>query len=339
MNHNIFVPKYDKDGKRPLVLWSGGVDSTFLVLDHLNSGRVVDTLSVDAFVSPEKVSREALARLQMYGAFRHSQDMGKAVKQAAAKSFVGGVVDTINLSQACGQGRQTTFRQIIPWVSAIVLHFDPERHSHVELAYVLGDEINAWLHHVAQAVYHLSAVAQYAPIECYFPLAGRRKESLMRALNSWQVTLGSGDATVVRSILNMTWVCELPEAWGHCGECPACKREAQCRKELGIDPRPNVEDDGMPRMGMSSRWGERLKEEDITDYFQKVYPRDQFPQLYMSRPEMTIDEAHDAAIEEDAWRSMGNQPLSETDASGSAEGEMEITEGLPALNEGCYAKL
>lgn len=304
MKHDMFNPDYETHtNKRPLVLWSGGVDSTYLIWGHLGHGRVFDTVSADSYVAPEKLSREMLARKKIQSAFLHCEEFGQVVNETAAKSFRSPVMQTRNLSQLCPQGENSVqFRQVMPWIAASLMKFNPEVHSRVEVGYLMGDDISAWLHDIAETFYYLGRVILGTPVECYFPLATMRKGKLMSSLHGQKIELGVGDDADTYSLLDLTWVCELPHEGGHCGHCGPCKREAETRTELGIPARLRVSEEGLPLADMVKRRGESVDRDDVEDYFANTWPGDQYPQLYRSRPWLTTDEAHQMALDEDLLR-------------------------------------
>ena len=236
--HNYFKPKYSKKSRRmPLVLWSGGVDSTYLVYHHLQHSRNIDTLSVDGGQCHQKVMRESIARMALWRAFQHAdldQDLGRTARELAVPETKGDTHTAHGLLN-----RNAGFQQVLSWIMGVMRYYNPDRHSHVEMAYIMNDDMAPYMHYIAQTFEALGMMQFSEPVLVYFPLARTRKETIYPLLE--RVTIRSAREGVDRmSLLDLTWVCETPYIEGHCGTCAACLREVQVRQYNGMEPRKMV---------------------------------------------------------------------------------------------------
>lgn len=235
--HNIFKPTYSKKSRRvPLVLWSGGVDSTFLVFHHLRSGRVIDTVSIDGGQHYLKVMRESIARMALWRAFQNADmdaDLTRLSKQICVPEHKG---DTHTAHGLLNKGG---FQQILSWIIGVMRYYDPEKHSHVEMAYVMGDDMAAYVQYIADTFHALGMLQFCEPVKVYFPFMRNRKSQFYELMQRHTV-MAASEGRERMSLLDLTWVCELPEVDGHCGYCAACKKDAEVRKEVGLEPRKKV---------------------------------------------------------------------------------------------------
>lgn len=290
--HNIFKPKYSKKSSRvPLVLWSGGVDSTTLVFHHLKAGRRFDTVSIDGGQHHLKVMREAIARMALWRAFQNAdmdETIARTSRELASPEFK---ADSYPIFNTVGMGG---FQQILPWIMGVMRHFDPSKHSHVEMAYVLGDDMAGFIQYIADAFSALGMLQFCEPVQVCFPLMRDRKSGLYKILHARTVAPESDTQPRV-SLLDLTWVCELPEASGHCGECPACLKDAAIRHELGISERKFVEmdSDGIQLSYLVPDSGRNHKHRPLRSFdcgmaFNTVYPTREYPYLHSAR-EIELD--------------------------------------------------
>lgn len=126
--------------KIPLVLWSGGLDSTYIVWDHLSKDEPIDTLYVK-LNNKEKSERETKSRLliknllnQYSISIRNSYEIEMPV---------------------LGVSHNVTFTQPLLWLMSITLILDPDIHSHVELGYIRGDDYWHVKDYVEKSCYYL----------------------------------------------------------------------------------------------------------------------------------------------------------------------------------------
>lgn len=264
-----------------------------------------DVCAADPFSHPLKVVREQVARLMLARVFRHSEVFSQEMRMVAEMCLQDmSVVKVTNVSQISAGADHHAFRQVMPWITAALINFNPERHSHIEIAYVLGDDINMHLVDIAQAVYSLGRMLFGLPVQVYFPLAKTRKEKHYRHLNEYQVPLGRDDRTV--SLIDLVWVCELPSnKWAEaCGECHTCVREQQVRSGLMLPQRrPDDVSREFPVMANRDRVAPGLHlTGEIMNFLYGQYSQTDYPQLWFARPTQTVEEAHEEAFREQACR-------------------------------------
>jgi 7-cyano-7-deazaguanine synthase in queuosine biosynthesis len=205
--------------KRPLLLFSGGLDSTHMLRSTLQETDV-DILYIECGQHAQKIQAEHLARidiLRWIDAHRWVSDVaGEDVHRIRnhleyrALTFVG--APGMTLSQAP------------VWLFAALYHFDPGIHSEVRIAYVLGDDALIYRHEIEAAWTNLCLVSKGVSVPLVFPLMGWRKSTLVN--------------NTPADLLDLVWVCELPEWKGTtitpCHRCPACKRhDREMREAFG----------------------------------------------------------------------------------------------------------
>ncbi len=192
--------------KIPLLLFSGGLDSTFMLQQSLMESDV-DILYVDGGQAPLKIQAEELARLDILDWFIE-------VKKKNPTRFhsVRGQRHFNSPNFAGAPGALTS--QPVSWLIAALYHCDPERHSCVRVAYVMGDDMAGFRHELCKAWDALLMVTKlhFVPIE--FPLIFIKKPQLLREID--------------QELIPMTWTCETPvwlkKTLVPCGKCVPCKR-------------------------------------------------------------------------------------------------------------------
>jgi len=206
-------------GKRPLVLFSGGLDSTYLLHNLLASGEDVDVLYIDGGQGKAKIDAEKQAVAKLLKLFDAWHQEGHFEGRIRSRWLEG----KFTYSDA-GSFEKMSLQQVLPWLSTALQYAHPDRCSRVCIAYCLGDSVSAWLDKIQQAwtlLYSTIYYDQLVPLE--FPLKQYDKQFFLRYLPS--------------ALRNETWVCELPvqerrrigkhpARWKACGKCPACLRSA-----------------------------------------------------------------------------------------------------------------
>lgn len=194
--------------KRPLVLFSGGMDSTYLVQWFLQFGDV-DTMYVQANVHPLKVEKETQARKKLFALFE------KHYKYKVIQDH------QVNLDNV--YNRDAGFAvQPISWLTAAVSLFDVDKHSGLAVGYLLGDQAPAYRENLDGFWGHAWRL-----------LRGRSGNipplwfSLLDSHSTKRDVLNRIDKRLVTS----TWVCEEPTHQGEhahkriiaCGRCKPCR--------------------------------------------------------------------------------------------------------------------
>lgn len=211
--------------KRPLVLFSGGVDSTFLLYSHMVAFRSVDVLYVDGGQGPVKIRCEKKARQEILTWLRENASAWHVLERPDPLSKV----NFCNMPSA-------TWRQLVPWIIGAIEATDPEKHSSVEVGYLCTDS-NAQVFDKVIETWNLlwSICRKGEVVPLVFPLRLQYKSSVMKEMP--------------KELYDLTWVCELPKLsdsgtgeYIHCGSCSACEtrlvEEYRQRLRQGIADAP-----------------------------------------------------------------------------------------------------
>lgn len=192
-------------GKRPLVLFSGGMDSTML-MERLLAYTHVYTFYVEANQAPHKVTKEKEARQALFELFRERFEYSVQGDQ------------TFELNETYVKTANYAMVQPISWLTAGLIHFDPKRHSGLAVGYLLGDQAPAFrkdMDDFWRAGWALlRGHAEPAP-PLWFPLLdmGYTKADVIKHLD--------------RKLIHQTWVCENPLQRGErivvCEDCKPCR--------------------------------------------------------------------------------------------------------------------
>jgi 7-cyano-7-deazaguanine synthase in queuosine biosynthesis len=245
--YDYFTPPAYVEGTRPLVLFSGGVDSAARLLDLVKNGVNVDVVAIDAQVHPKKVEIERKARCHIL------TELKRTYPNVHVDCFgEWGRTDQFDFEPIHQHGMCSThfsYNQMLPWIVGALKSVRP-RTSHVEICYVLGDDAINALPFLAEAFRCLSIAILGREVKVYFPCANTRKQGLYKTLSEHVITkskrrLGRRATPMQRirccgptvTLLDLTWVCEMPRQHRACGNCPACERERDVRKAVGLKPR------------------------------------------------------------------------------------------------------
>jgi 7-cyano-7-deazaguanine synthase in queuosine biosynthesis len=202
--------------KRPLVLFSGGLDSTFNMLLHTLEGESVDYVYIDGGQGKSKVeSEQATIDRILTALHEHARRKEKDVWHR----FGGHPLSKVNFCNTPSAG----WRQPIPWLVSALEVVDPEKHSAVEVSYVQGDEIISRIPELQAAwaaMWSITKVGELVPLK--FPLKDVSKQGIL--------------CQMPEDLYKLTWVCETPSlqtfAWpktcldlerSHNGRCRACE--------------------------------------------------------------------------------------------------------------------
>ena len=210
--------------KRPLILFSSGLDSTYLLWTQLQKGNV-DVLYVSAGQHPSKVSAERSACTKIIEMLEEMTG-NRVVNQKYIK-----------VSDGIRHDSYWKFSQPASWMYAALHHVDYRAHSSVMIGYVLGDQILQCLGHLHAAWDSLYAISQHGVVPLEFPLLEVTKQHILSQLPN--------------NVAKQIWVCELPETVEgrhyHCGNCIPCmtmfsaiamdqySKGTEYSKEVGIE--------------------------------------------------------------------------------------------------------
>lgn len=188
----------------PLILFSGGLDSTYLLYQQLKKSDV-EILYVAANQHERKITAEINQRRKIINWL--SANAGEHQLYRIRREMR---VDM----QIKELGLDTAYHQIMPWFHAAIERSTGQRHSEVQMAYVMGDQIAYELQNIQQGWDILSKSLKHYPIPLTFPLVRTHKSRIMRLMPA--------------ALQALTWHCELPEPaegpdlYKACNLCTAC---------------------------------------------------------------------------------------------------------------------
>lgn len=229
----------------PLVVFSGGADSTLTLHNAMKEHNYVDTLYIKIPIAGLKYTMERDRRLKIFDLLRTIADsqIGNDYFVDITKSFhidkftprteyVDAGYDWLN--------DKLGFVQPPMWLFHAFTICDPKRHSSVQMGYIKGDDASLIANEMKNLWAALWAVGRpddkVVPLE--FPLIRRSKDDVLHILR-----------LIDKKLLDLVWCCENPESqsidgsWhrGHlesdatpekiraCGRCKPCITQARAK--------------------------------------------------------------------------------------------------------------
>lgn len=192
--------------KGPLILFSGGLDSTYLVYETLKTSNV-HLVYVVGNVYTEKMKLELAAREKIKQWFTdnpHSEF--KIISDTVLHFEIGDFRQMFN-------GMKIT--QPAMWLFPALYYYKAGLHTSVQIGYVKDDVILPYLEDLKTAWQSLSNVAKHEFVPLTFPISHIEKSFSYSAL-----------PVDLRSLI---WVCDTPQINGQrqmieCGRCGPCAR-------------------------------------------------------------------------------------------------------------------
>lgn len=262
--------------KRPLVLFSGGLDSTFNMLRHTIEGESVEYVYIDGGQGKNKIESEMATIGRILTALHeHARRKEKSVSLRE----VGSSLSKVNFCNTPSAG----WRQPIPWLVSALEVVDPAKHSAVEVSYVQGDEIISRIPELKAAwaaMWSVAKVGELVPLE--FPLKDTSKQAIL--------------CQMPKELYDLTWVCELPImqtfAWpkscieygrSHNARCRACEtrlvelyrfelRNGKTLEQYHIECAEKIAREEQEEKDRIRRRQERIAE-DMADGYQSALPQ------------------------------------------------------------------
>lgn len=187
--------------KTVLCLWSGGLDSTYMVYNLLRQGYDVDFIYVEIVNNDYKVLRENAAIDALMKTFESMDLPGKITNRFDTKLTVAFPSKLI-------------FTQLFPFIYGI-LNFISDHHEYVSMGYVMGDDMVSFIPELKslwKKIGNFLAFQKLPSLE--FPLIKRNKLSIYEDLP-------------LELRQDITW-CETysTEKVDNCGLCIPCKKMA-----------------------------------------------------------------------------------------------------------------
>lgn len=195
--------------KRPLVLFSGGLDSTFVLWRHFKNNRPSDYVYIEGGQGTRKVNCEMETRERI---IRWMED-NRAEGERTPSNYNRFNVQPSKVSLATGVN--TSWTQPIAWIIGALSVADSDRHSCVEVGYVMGDEATQLIDQMQTAWTALWRISKTGePISLEFPLRITSKTTILSEMPA--------------ELYALTWVCETPagttiDGFKQCGTCRACE--------------------------------------------------------------------------------------------------------------------
>jgi len=206
--------------KLPLILFSGGLDSTYAVINALQTSDI-DVLAVscdsigDLKVAAEKKARDTI--LTKLEALYNTRALNYRVRS----------VYGTEVNFPTNRWNSNGLQQVELWLNAAVNTINPDIHSELQIGYVKGDCAIAFLPNIKAIWDNWYAIRKHLSytdaIELKFPIAHCSKENILSDLNMMGY----------QWVIDAVWTCEMPiEVRGKikaCGKCIPCITEAGAR--------------------------------------------------------------------------------------------------------------
>ena len=200
----------EKTSKRPLVLWSGGFDSTCLVIDKLREGEHIDIMYVNLDNNKHGQSFEKKA----------IKKMSALIKEA---NLPGKIISEFDFGYHAITPNKAVFAQPALWLQAVSFIVDPKVHSEINIAYVKADDIwhyKTELQNLYGAMLALTCHDdEIVPLK--FPYEWQTKADLLDNLESF---------VYYKQIMKLVYYCESGTK-EPCGTCTSCMRHITEVKE------------------------------------------------------------------------------------------------------------
>lgn len=190
----------DNNEKLPLILFSGGLDSTYLLSETLKNGSC-DILYIAAAQGENKIKAEQEACKKIIKWLE---------KNKPFKIRNTYFVDITSLPVITNY----SFSQPSSWIFGALSVCNENIHNEVQIAYVLGDQISCHLINIHDAWNALSIFSKHQKINLIFPLCFTTKNKIMKEMEP--------------KLYNLTWVCETPIKLKRYNTLKPCSKCASC---------------------------------------------------------------------------------------------------------------
>lgn len=213
--------------KHPLLVFSGGMDSSYMLWKALEQGDVY-TCYIKATQCQDKIPMELAARKKII-AFFEKKTGNRVISDIIVN--LGNALIVKETDPTDGYTKRSwnniipdhTFGQAPLWQFGMQFAADGTRHSKICMGIVMGDQISMHLGDLALAWQHTSAFSRYEQVPMEFPLMHKSKDSILREM----------PLEIIRDL----WICELPAhadddapdnvQFVPCERCAACETMAK----------------------------------------------------------------------------------------------------------------
>jgi hypothetical protein len=176
----------ENNNKVPLILFSGGLDSSFLLQEELKKGDV-DVLYVKGVLHEKKMKEE--------------EDRRDAIIEILQKSTGNKVRKQRRIDLGImpfGNMEDQTFTQPPMWMMGALMVSDIRQHSELLIGYISGDQIMPMLPAIKAAWQQLQIISkEHGEIPVNFPLLFTTKNKAMMDLHP--------------EVMRLVWYCEIPQ--------------------------------------------------------------------------------------------------------------------------------
>ena len=186
--------------KVPLILWSGGLDSTYLLWDRLSNGYIVDVLYVALSNNDSNNKREEKARNKL------RKILDKADYSAKIRMEKYHYIPEI-------KNNTLQLPQPLLWNEGMVLNYNKDIHTCVEIGYVKGDDFWHFRDKISEYQKLMFKVHHEVDVSIDYPLEWISKATIIDRM--------SEDETGKQLLDNIRY-CEDGESKDPCGQCPSC---------------------------------------------------------------------------------------------------------------------
>lgn len=216
------------ENKVPLVLFSGGADSTYLVLHRLIEGPI-DTLYIEGNQGEVKTFREkrAISEIMKSPAYLSRNYPIREMIEFQLSPMTAGCEPNGKVTKPLNYYANGLALQQAPvWLFGAMMSVNPERHTSVQISYVMGDSAIGFVHHMEAAWNALWKSCRQGPVvPLEFPLIHTQKSDVFYHLDS-------------DDVYHLTWSCEDymqdKESRTPCGHCVPCVTARLTRAKMDI---------------------------------------------------------------------------------------------------------
>lgn len=180
--------------KVPLVLFSGGLDSSYSLYQALKEGNA-HTLYIDGTQGPEKIFAELTARKNIKELL--SKKVDKEISRdytVGPQTFYGDITGYRHTGVA-----DAMFSQAHRWLFGALEVSDGNLHNWITISYVNGDQISSKIPDIINAWTSLQSFVKATPIGIYTPLLWTKKIDIVNNL-----------LLDFPELLGSIWICEDP---------------------------------------------------------------------------------------------------------------------------------
>lgn len=186
--------------KLPLVVWSGGMDSTAIVIDHFINNKRFDTVFVKVGNNVHQQKKELSSRKKILN--KLTKKYGKVHRNDI-------IVDFISV-----ESRNLPLIQPKVWVDAIMYGVDLYDYSEILFGYILSDHFWRVRDHMLDIFESYRKISHTGCFpEIKYPLEFYDKDEIIKEYYTSDET---------KDILNMVWTCEGISSTGYCYGCEKC---------------------------------------------------------------------------------------------------------------------